>query len=558
MLLRQMLPAFTAGSVAKQLGACSRSSLASAGYIISCCNTECVLYLLLLSGLCVLPHQQTSLCEALRGGMMAGAEVTVSSGQLVTMKEEEGEYSGKNNKNQVILHLHGLNYDTAETGTTVLAIETHQEDSKAKGDEIEYGYPITCGDSRAVLLFKKFVCPGINVRCIKFNDQLISPKQFVHLAGKATLKDWKRAIRLGGVMLRKMMDSGQIDFYQHDSVCSNTCRSTKFDVLINSTRPPPGTAVQPSLSSLALDPVGGQVPPLTGAAHNLAEVEEPLEDKFGATAEWGNGQPRLVNPTTANGHSAKRKRAKTTDGVLSLWRDVADSGLMGEVLSSLQTEILTSLKGVERRSEKANLLDTDALILNSLSEMFGLLDSVKQALDLRRSQNEESRIVNNVHGLDDIVEDQRKQSCNRSRSSKNSSLKHVRPHPRTQNLLSSIRRSTVIHPLSVTGLSTASYPQLFTHTSAFSRKCQRAGASRTYRGDSQRDQEIGEAGNQEKALQLGRESSEKEDASGMHSETGWRRVKLLGESHIRCKVKEETQELYGTENIIMGRKTSKK
>lgn len=38
--------------------------------------------------------------------------------------------------------------------------------------------------------------------CQQFNDQLISPKQFVHLAGKATLKDWKRAIRLGGVMLR--------------------------------------------------------------------------------------------------------------------------------------------------------------------------------------------------------------------------------------------------------------------------------------------------------------------------------------------------------------------
>lgn len=60
------------------------------------------------------------------------------------------------------------------------------------------------------------------------------------------------------------MDSGQIDFYQHDTVCSNTCRSTKFDVLINSTRLPPGTLVQPSPSCLALDPLGGQVPPLTG------------------------------------------------------------------------------------------------------------------------------------------------------------------------------------------------------------------------------------------------------------------------------------------------------
>ncbi len=36
----------------------------------------------------------------------------------------------------------------------------------------------------------------------QYEDQLISPKQFVHLSGKATLKDWKRAIRMGGVMLR--------------------------------------------------------------------------------------------------------------------------------------------------------------------------------------------------------------------------------------------------------------------------------------------------------------------------------------------------------------------
>ncbi len=36
----------------------------------------------------------------------------------------------------------------------------------------------------------------------QYEDQLISPKQFVQLSGKATLKDWKRAIRMGGVMLR--------------------------------------------------------------------------------------------------------------------------------------------------------------------------------------------------------------------------------------------------------------------------------------------------------------------------------------------------------------------
>lgn len=40
----------------------------------------------------------------------------------------------------------------------------------------------------------------------------------------------------------------------------------------------------------------------------------------------------------------------------------------------------------------------DAVILNSLCKMFGLLDSVKQALDLRRSQGEENKTHNNGFG----------------------------------------------------------------------------------------------------------------------------------------------------------------
>lgn len=40
----------------------------------------------------------------------------------------------------------------------------------------------------------------------------------------------------------------------------------------------------------------------------------------------------------------------------------------------------------------------DAIILNSLCEMFGLLDSVKQALDVRCSQNQENKTYNRVYG----------------------------------------------------------------------------------------------------------------------------------------------------------------
>ncbi|XP_028281782.1 glucocorticoid modulatory element-binding protein 1-like [Parambassis ranga] len=481
---------------------------------------------------------------------MAGAEVTMSSGELMTVKEEEGEHSSNDHKTPVILHLqpivHGMNADIAHSGTTLLAIETHPENSKADGEEVEYGYPITCGDSRAVLLFKKFVCPGINVRCVKFNDQLISPKQFVHLAGKATLKDWKRAIRLGGVMLRKMMDSGQIDFYQHDTVCSNTCRSTKFDVLINSARLPPGSSVQPSLSCLALDPVGGQVPPLTGDVHDAAEVVESLEDKFSATSEWNAGPPLLMNPTPANGHSNKRRRTETPDGVLSLWRGVADTGLMGEVLSSLQTELLTIFKGVELRSEKANLQETDAVILNSLCEMFGLLDSVKQAVDLRRSQNEENKIHNSVYVLDEILEEQRKQSCDKNTPYK--TLKHPRPQHQRQSLSTSMKTSTVIQPLSVASLSAASYAQLFTHFSAFTGQ-QHQSTRRTDRDGQATKQETG---NQEKK----QEFSRKEESSGIPEEPAHRDLEVQEQnSHIRS---EESKGLDNLEKGITGKKTSKK
>lgn len=43
---------------------------------------------------------------------------------------------------------------------------------------------------------------------LQFHDHLISPKEFVHLAGKSTLKDWKRAIRMNGIMLRLVPSSG--------------------------------------------------------------------------------------------------------------------------------------------------------------------------------------------------------------------------------------------------------------------------------------------------------------------------------------------------------------
>ena len=70
--------------------------------------------------------------------------------------------------------------------------------------EGEQFFKVTCGNLEGKLLWTRFACPGINVRCIRLrnNTELITPKELVHQAGKQTLKDWKRAIRINNQMLR--------------------------------------------------------------------------------------------------------------------------------------------------------------------------------------------------------------------------------------------------------------------------------------------------------------------------------------------------------------------
>ncbi|XP_010076804.1 PREDICTED: glucocorticoid modulatory element-binding protein 1, partial [Pterocles gutturalis] len=240
-------------------------------------------------------------------------------------------------------------------------------------EEIEIAYPITCGESKAILLWKKFVCPGINVKCVKFNDQLISPKHFVHLAGKSTLKDWKRAIRLGGIMLRKMMDSGQIDFYQHDKVCTNTCRSTKFDLLISSARAP-----VPGQQSVVQTPTSAD-----GSITQIALSEESMEEGI----EWNSALTAAVTMATEEG--MKKDTEEISEDTLMFWKGIADVGLMEEVVCNIQKEIEEVLRGVQQRLGQSPFQMTDAAVLNNVAHTFGLMDTVKKVLDNRKNQTEQ-------------------------------------------------------------------------------------------------------------------------------------------------------------------------
>lgn len=329
---------------------------------------------------------------------------------MVPTEGNEGE-NPEDTKTQVILQLQPVQQGIYEAGSensaAVVAVETHTIHKIEEGidassieanEDMEIAYPITCGESKAVLLWKKFVCPGINVKCVKFNDQLISPKHFVHLAGKSTLKDWKRAIRLGGIMLRKMMDSGQIDFYQHDKVCSNTCRSTKFDLLISSARAP----VPGQQTSVVQTPTSAD-----GNITQIAISEESMEE---AGLEWNSALTAAVTMATEEG--IKKESEEISEDTLMFWKGIADVGLMEEVVCNIQKEIEELLRGVQQRLIHAPFQVTDAAVLNNVANTFGLMDTVKRVLDNRRKQVEhgEEQFLYTLADLERQLEEQKKQA----------------------------------------------------------------------------------------------------------------------------------------------------
>ncbi|KAJ8779157.1 hypothetical protein J1605_013008 [Eschrichtius robustus] len=223
--------------------------------------------------------------------------------------------------------------------------------------EAEIVYPITCGDSRANLIWRKFVCPGINVKCVQYDEHVISPKEFVHLAGKSTLKDWKRAIRMNGIMLRKIMDSGELDFYQHDRVCSNTCRSTKIDL----------SGARASLGS----PTPAEYIPLTPATADV------------------NGAPATITIETCE--DPGDWTTAVGDDTFAFWRGLKDAGLLDEVIQEFHQELVETMKGLQQRVQDPPLQLRDAVLLNNIVQNFGMLDLVKKVLASHKCQMDRSR-----------------------------------------------------------------------------------------------------------------------------------------------------------------------
>ncbi|KAK0133848.1 Glucocorticoid modulatory element-binding protein 1 [Merluccius polli] len=194
-----------------------------------------------------------------------------------------------------------------------------------------------------------------------------------------------------------MMDSGQLDFYQHATLCTNTCRSTKFDLLINNTRfPPDGSGLTTPTSSQAQVVLGNG-----GAA-----AEDGAETPMGKM-DWSS---------VASDSSDKRDGGEISEETLSFWKGIADVGLMGEVVSNITTELLGLLHGVQHAGDQAPMQDADSClvevaVLSNLAQVFGLLDSVKKILERKREQTDPSQeqVLSALTNLEQQLEEQRKQ-----------------------------------------------------------------------------------------------------------------------------------------------------
>ncbi|XP_053849126.1 glucocorticoid modulatory element-binding protein 2 isoform X2 [Vidua macroura] len=356
---------------------------------------------------------------------MATPDVSVHMEEVVVVTTPDGAVDGggmEEVKTVLVttnLSQHGgdINEDTLETENAaaaaaaaftastdlkeaVLVKMAEDEDSL----EAEIVYPITCGDSKANLIWRKFVCPGINVKCVQFHDHLISPKEFVHLAGKSTLKDWKRAIRMNGIMLRKIMDSGELDFYQHTKVCSNTCRSTKIDL----------TGARVSLTSQT----STEYIPLTPASADV------------------NGSPATITIETCE--DASDWSTSIGDDTFAFWQGLKDSGLLEEVIHEFHQELVETMKGLQQRAQDPPLQLGDAVLLNNVVQNFGMLDLVKKVLASHKCQMDRSReqYTRDLAALEQQCDEHRKRA---------KELKHKSQH--LNNVLMTLTPVSVPTPL---------------------------------------------------------------------------------------------------------------
>ncbi|MGH0153625.1 UNVERIFIED_CONTAM: hypothetical protein FKN15_026909 [Acipenser sinensis] len=163
------------------------------------------------------------------------------------------------------------------------------------------------------------------------------------------------------------MDSGELDFYQHAKVCSNTCRSTKIDLV--------GTRASfSSQQSTEFIPIT----PASADSNCLSNFQALL-----------NGSPATF--TVEPSDDSAEWITTIGEDTVTFWRGLKDAGLLDEVIEAFQNEVKETLKGLQDRIQQPPLQITDAALLNNIVQNFGMLDLVKKVLTGHKSQMDRYR-----------------------------------------------------------------------------------------------------------------------------------------------------------------------
>ncbi|TRZ20846.1 hypothetical protein HGM15179_006324 [Zosterops borbonicus] len=202
----------------------------------------------------------------------------------------------------------------------------------------------------------------------------------------------------------KIMDSGELDFYQHTKVCSNTCRSTKIDL----------TGARVSLTSQT----STEYIPLTPASADV------------------NGSPATITIETCE--DATDWSTSIGDDTFAFWQGLKDSGLLEEVIHEFHQELVETMKGLQQRAQDPPLQLGDAVLLNNVVQNFGMLDLVKKVLASHKCQMDRSReqYARDLAALEQQCDEHRKRA---------KELKHKSQH--LNNVLMTLTPVSVPTPL---------------------------------------------------------------------------------------------------------------
>lgn len=239
-------------------------------------------------------------------------------------------------------------------------------------------FKVTCGSLEGKLIWQKFVCPGINVRCIRIDGrshhELITPKELVKEANKQTLKDWKRAIRINSKMLRKLMDDNELDYYRHDIQCSNTCKSNK-------TQPQDSTG-----SSISRDSSMSSVNPSSHPSSFEENPSRPLQTQLtyeqrapsferNSSSEESPADMAEMGPVESGPMSVDTASTETIANCHRFWSVIKSSDMMDDVLKEIMNKIF-----ILQRQSQIELRSEDAVILTNIVNSLDMMPQVQQII----------------------------------------------------------------------------------------------------------------------------------------------------------------------------------